>query len=81
LKKVGRIILTVAFVGILYIMMALFQPAINTLIVSANTSANWSAHAEFPKTQALMIGWPFWSYLIPASIGVIVSVQILRSNE
>jgi len=80
MRKIGSIAIVVFFVGLVYILMMLFQPATLAMIETTNSTANWSAHSSFSYAQAALVGWPFWSYIIPVSIGTIAVVGILKSE-
>lgn len=80
MNKIGKLIMLCAMVGFLYVLMMLLQPATNTMVETANTSANWSAHSSFEYAQAVMIGWPFWAYLVPVGIGIPAAVAILKGE-
>lgn len=80
MKKFGLLFVTTMMVVLCYILMMLFQPSINTMIASTNSTVNWTQHSNFALAQAAMVGWPFWAYFIPASIGLIAWVAILRGD-
>lgn len=80
MRKFGHLIILIIFVGILYLMMMMFQPSINAMIETANSSVNWSANEHFPLAQAAMVGWPFWAYLVPAGIGIAGAIGILKGE-
>ena len=61
-------------------LMIMFQTPINAMIETTNSSVNWTAHSSFGLAQAAMVGWPFWSYLIPGSIGTIAIVFTLKGD-
>lgn len=81
MRKIGHLILLCGFIGLLYLLMMAFQPATNTIIESANSSINWTAHKSFGLAQAAMVGWPFWVYLIPAGIGIPLAVAIIKGEK
>lgn len=78
LQKAGWILIIYCVIGLVYVLMMTFQPFTNSVVATVNASVNWT---EFPETQALMVGWPFWSYFVPASIGLVLTVMILRDKE
>ncbi len=80
MKKIGTILVVMFLVGFAYILMMMFQPATNAMIETANSTVNWTAHSSFGYAQAAMVGWPFWSYLVPVSIGTIAIVAILKGD-
>lgn len=80
MKKIGLLFVTTFMVVMAYLLMMLFQPSINSMIQTTNSTVNWTAHSNFGLAQAAMIGWPFWSYLIPGSIGLIAWVAILKGE-
>lgn len=78
MKTVGALILIIIFVSIAYLMMMMLQPTTNALVATANTSSNWT---NFPGSQEVIVGWPFWSYLIPGALGLIMVVAVLRQGK
>ncbi len=80
MRKIGNIAIVIFLVGVAYILMMLFQPAINTMVATANSTSNWTAHPSFGYAQAALVGWPFWSYLVPVSIGSVAVVVILKGE-
>ena len=80
MRKIGNIAIVVFLVGFCYILMMLFQPAINTLVATANSTSNWTAHSSFGYAQSALVGWPFWAYLVPVSIGSVAVVGILKGD-
>lgn len=82
MKKVGQLILIFAFVVFCYLFMMALQPFTNAVVESTNStiaaaSSNWT---NYKGAQAVLVGWPFWAYLIPASFGAILTVGVLRSE-
>lgn len=63
-----------------YILMLTLQPTTNQIIASANSSINWTANDNFGLAQDVMIGWPFWSYLLPAVFGIVGAIAILKGE-
>lgn len=80
MKKFGRLILLIVFIGILYLMMMMFQPATNAMIETTNSTANWSAHGNFELAQGAMVYWPWFAYFVPVIIGVPIAVAILKGE-
>lgn len=54
-----------------YIMMAAFQPGVNDIIATANTSGNWT---NFRDAQAVVTSYPLYSWFIPGLVGLIAIV-------
>ena len=80
MRKIGNILLVIFLIGMAYVFLMLFQPATNSIITTANSSSNWTAHPSFGYAQAVITGWPFWAYLVPVSIGSICVVAILKGD-
>ena len=80
MRKIGHIALVVFMIGVLYLLMMIFQPAINSMVETANSTVNSTAHDSFKYAQAALLGWPFWCYLIPVAIGMILVVAILKGE-
>jgi len=70
------IIVTVGLVILAYIMLMMLRPFIGDAVETANASANWT---NFPGGQEAIVGFPYWAYFIPAGIGLVAVVGILRS--
>lgn len=81
MNKIISLVMIVVVVGIMYMFMILLQPTMSSIISSANTSINWTAHADFERAQAAMIGWPFWAYLIPGSLGIVAVIGVLKGQK
>jgi len=81
MKKIGAILMVLFLVGFAYLLMIMLQPSTNAMIETTNSTVNWTAHSSFGFAQAAMVGWPFWSYLIPGSIGTIAIVGILKGEK
>ena len=71
---VAGIIIAVIFI---YILLAAEQPAITSIVASANASGNWTG---FEETQNAINAFPFYMWLIPGAVGAIGIVIALRSG-
>ena len=80
MRKSGHILITVFLVGFAYILMMLFQPTVNNMVETSNSSIDWTGHESFEYAQVVLIGWPFWSYLVPVTIGTAVVIKILKGE-
>lgn len=80
MKKLGRLIMLFIFIGILYLMLMMFQPATNAMIETTNSTANWSANSNFEHAQSAMVYWPWFSYFVPVIIGTPIAVAILKGE-
>lgn len=81
MKKIGRIALICFFVGMAYLLLIVFQPITNAMVETANTgTANWSEHPNYRYAQAVLVGWPFWAYLVPGTIGTFAVVVTLKQE-
>lgn len=78
MKKLGMIILVFFFVGLAYLIMMTLQPFTNQVIDTVNSTANWT---NYPETQAVLVGWPFWAYLLPAGMGMVAVFFILKGDS
>lgn len=77
MKKIGYLIMIYSAVIVVYLMMMALQGFTNDIVTTVNASATWT---NYPETQAVLIGWPFWAYLIPAALGLIATVNVLRGE-
>lgn len=75
IKKAGLILLVIFMVIGVYVIMMALQPFTNAVVETVNTTANWT---NYPETQAVLVGWPFWVYLLPASFGMVATYIILK---
>jgi len=81
-KKVGEVFLICVFITFAYMLLILFQPITNSFVQSANAtisaSSNWSNYAG---AQEVLVGWPFWLWMIPGALGVICTVLVLKGGN
>ena len=77
MKKVGTLALIIFTIGFVYLMLLVFQPTINSMAETANSSVNATT---YPETQAVIQGFPFWIWLVPASVGMVAVVVTLSEK-
>lgn len=82
MRKYVSVFLIIVFVTLAYLLLMMVQPTINSVVVSANTtigaSSNWS---DYPETQAVLEGFPFWIWFVPATIGGAAVVITLKKGD
>lgn len=82
MQKAGRIVIIIIVVAAAYGMITIFQPITNSMVQTANSSiaasSNWS---NYPETQAVLLGWPFWLWMLPGSAGVLATVVVLTKKD
>lgn len=80
MKKIGLIALTLGFVIFAYMILTLVQPTLVDIANTANTTMSASSNmSNYPGTAEVMTGSPLWLYFVPAVLGGIIIVGILRS--
>lgn len=80
MKKIGMIVLVLIMVVVAYMFLTLIQPTIVAINTSVNTTLAASSNmSNYPGAADVVIGWPLWAYFIPAILGGVAVVGILRS--
>jgi len=77
-KKILLILVICGLVVFTYVMMLAMQPATNELVSTANASGNWT---NSPETQALIVSYPLWQWVIPGFIGLVAIVGVWLKKE
>lgn len=79
MRKMGAIAVTVAMVIICYLLMLVTVPVMVGLISTANTTMTASSNmTNYPGTAGFLTSMPWICWFIPASLGIVVIIMILR---
>lgn len=79
MNKLGAIAITVFFVIVTYIIMLITVPVMVGLIATANATMVASSNmTNYPGTAGFLTSMPWICWFIPASLGIIVIISILR---
>lgn len=81
MKKLGRIAFIILFVTISYIILAVAEAPMRTIVETVNATANWSGHADYAKAQAVLIGWQWWVWWIPGPLGIAAIAFVLKFGD
>lgn len=78
MKKIGTLVIIYAVVVVVYLLMMALQPFTNAMVETANATVNATT---YPETQAVLVGWPFYAYIVPGGIAIIATIAVLKGNE
>jgi hypothetical protein len=70
--------LIVIGVIVAYFFIGAEQPLVNDIITTANASANWTG---MESAQNAMNAYPIYMWFIPAIVGIVSVVVVLRSRN
>jgi len=81
MSKLGAVIIVIVMVAACYLLMLVVIPVANDLIVTANTTMTASVDnlTAYPGAQDFLISIPWILWFVPATIGAIIIVLLLRS--
>lgn len=81
LKKLFLVSLILAGIVTAYIVMLATQGATNSIIASVNsTLVATSNMTNYPGTQAFIESFPLWQWFIPAIVGLVAIVVVLKTK-
>lgn len=82
-KKILYVILIVGFVIGNYIILAFIWPAIQDMIGVATADPVLSGNhaSDFAYYNSFVKAMPFWLYFLPAVVGVIEAIIVLKTGE
>ena len=79
MNKIGAIAITVGMVIICYLLMLVTVPVMVGLISTANTTMAASSNmSAYPGTAGFLVSMPWICWFVPASLGIVVIIMILR---
>jgi len=80
-KKLGYSVILWVFVAISYLVITVIMPAVNSIVSTANaTLVATSNMSNYPGLQPGIETSPLWLYFIPALVGVVIQVIILKRS-
>ena len=81
LKKLFLVSLIMAGVITSYVVMTATQGATNSIISSVNTTLVASSNmSNYPGTLAFIASFPLWQWFIPAIVGLVALVIVLKTK-
>lgn len=81
MHKASQIIKVMVVVAILYVLLLISQPILNSTTQSANASMTAGQIASYPETQAFLEGFPLYIWFVPGAFGVVATVIILKRDN
>ena len=79
MDKIWQVILIVSGVTALYLLMLVIMPIVTDLAATANATMNASSNMSlYPGASAGLISAPWGLWFVPAVIGMIMIVVVLR---
>ena len=81
MSKFGKAIVVMVIVGIVYLLMLVTVPVISGLISTANTTAAASVNiTNLPGSTSFLLSIPWILWFVPAVIGLVAVIIILRAR-
>lgn len=82
MKKIGTIALIIFFVALAYLFLTAMQPVINNSVETANATIDASSNStRYTETQAVLVGFPLWTWFVPATVGTAAVVITLKKDK
>lgn len=79
MNKIGAVIVTVVIVIFAYLLILVAMPILTEAVSTSNTTmASTSNMTMYPGTQEAVLSTPWVIFFLPAVIGTIVVISILR---
>jgi len=79
LSKIGWVLGIWVAITVVYIVMTAAMPGINTIVQTANSTINATSNlSNYPGLQDTIESSPLWLYVIPAAVGGIATVVVLK---
>lgn len=80
-NKIKQVIFIIAGVVLVYVFLTIIIPILADFAGTANATITASSNfTDYPGTQAVLVGAPFWIYFIPGIVGIVAIVFVLKSK-
>jgi len=83
MNKLGQVALVVFIMGVLYLILLAVMPVVSDMSIAANTTITDSGVdvAAMPGSTGILLSAPWILWFMPAVIGMIVIVVILKRQD
>jgi hypothetical protein len=79
MNKIGHVAIVVVIVAIVYLIMLVVMPVVVDIAATANATANATSNmSQYPGGSEILIAAPWVLWFVPAGIGMISVVIILK---
>ena len=81
MQKCGKILVTIGFVIVAYLLLLVVVPFVADISVTANQTLDASSNMSlYPGTSGFLLATPWILFFVPGSIGIIAVIIILRQS-
>ena len=82
MKKFGPVVMVILFVSVVYMILLVIMPFMSDTVSTANTTmAATSNMTNYPGTGEFLLSMPWILWFIPACVGIIAIVIILKRDQ
>jgi hypothetical protein len=78
MKKMGTVAMLSIALVLCYLILIACQPAINSIVTTANASTNWTG---YESTQNTINSFPLYVWFVPFLIYIIVIAIVMKTDE
>jgi len=77
-NKLGAVLIVIALVAVCYLILLVVMPTVTGIVETANTTLSTHDLTNYPGASEGLVATPWILWFVPAVIGMIVVVLIVR---